>query len=49
MVIEDTVIVVELKFEDEKSLEKLLNLGLSQTHDNRYYEPFVNDYQINFL
>lgn len=49
LVIEDTVIIVELKFEDGKSLEKLLYLGLSQIHDNKYYEPFVNDYKINFL
>ncbi|GAA5819278.1 MAG: AAA family ATPase [Methanobrevibacter sp. CfCl-M3] len=47
--IEDTTVVVELKFDDDKSLDELLNDGLNQIHDFKYYEPFLKDDNVILL
>ncbi|MDR3292330.1 MAG: ATP-binding protein, partial [Methanobrevibacter sp.] len=49
LIIDEVVIIVELKFEDNKSLRKLINDGLNQIHEKKYYEPFVKEYKVNLL
>ncbi|GAA5819307.1 MAG: AAA family ATPase partial [Methanobrevibacter sp. CfCl-M3] len=47
--IEDTAVIVEVKFDDDESLEKLIKTGLKQIHAKKYYEKFIKDYKVNLL
>jgi hypothetical protein len=47
--IEDTAVIVEVKFDDNESLEKLIKTGLKQIHAKKYYEKFIKDYKVNLL